>query len=181
MDVLVRRNKKSKPCDPNWLNYDANMQEALMRRYAGCRPPYYGKIDLPLCSTASEMYLVTHNTPHDLTEDGHPHPCRAISKFQFDYQDEEGGTEHEEDGHGGSNGSAFFSVSVGGYDPTFKLIQLVRAYDIQSLIGNAGGYLGIFLGYALYQVPGAVIRCLDRFTIRTGINVAMQTRTLEAV
>ena len=83
MDVLVRRNKKNNPCDPDWLNYDVNMQGALMR-VNGCRPPYYDKIDLPVCSTADEMYMVTHITPHDMEEDEHPPPCRAISKLQFD-------------------------------------------------------------------------------------------------
>ena len=31
-------------------------------------------------------------------------------------------------------------------DDSYKEIKQVRAYDIQSLIGNAGGYLGLFLG-----------------------------------
>jgi hypothetical protein len=157
MDVVVRRNKKSKPCDLNWRNYDADMQGTLMRR-SGCRPPYYDKIDLPVCSTGAKMWMVTHLTPHDFEEDGHPPPCRAISKLQFDYQDV------EYDTNGGSNGNASFSLSVASLDPTFKLIELVRDYNIQTLIGNAGGYLGIFLGYALCQLPAALMRCFERFT-----------------
>ena len=31
-----------------------------------------------------------------------------------------------------------------------------RAYDAQSLVGNAGGYVGLFLGVALIQTPSAV-------------------------
>ena len=31
-----------------------------------------------------------------------------------------------------------------------------RAYDGQSLIGNAGGYVGLFLGVALIQLPLAL-------------------------
>ena len=37
------------------------------------------------------------------------------------------------------------------------MIELVRAYDIQSLIGNAGGYIGIFLGYTICQLPSVII------------------------
>ena len=29
----------------------------------------------------------------------------------------------------------------------------MRAYDIESLVGNAGGYIGLFMGYALFQLP----------------------------
>ena len=35
----------------------------------------------------------------------------------------------------------------------YKEIKQVRAYDAQSLIGNAGGYIGLFLGYALRELP----------------------------
>ena len=39
-----------------------------------------------------------------------------------------------------------FIISTTSLDTVFKLIELVRAYDAQSLIGNAGGYIEIFLG-----------------------------------
>ena len=35
----------------------------------------------------------------------------------------------------------------------FKEIKQVRAYNVQSLIGNAGGYIGLFLGYTLKEMP----------------------------
>ena len=36
---------------------------------------------------------------------------------------------------------------------TYMEIEQIRAYDIQSLFGNAGGYVGAFLGVALMQLP----------------------------
>ena len=42
---------------------------------------------------------------------------------------------------------------------TFMDITQNRAYDGQSLIGNAGGYVGLFLGVALIQLPLA-LKCL---------------------
>ena len=41
-------------------------------------------------------------------------------------------------------------------DTYMEVIQS-RAYDGQSLIGNAGGYVGLFLGVALVQLPSAVV------------------------
>ena len=35
----------------------------------------------------------------------------------------------------------------------FKEIKQVRAYNVQSLVGNAGGYIGLFLGYTLKEMP----------------------------
>ena len=32
-----------------------------------------------------------------------------------------------------------------------------RAIDIQALIGTIGGYVGLFLGYSMLQIPNAVI------------------------
>ena len=32
-------------------------------------------------------------------------------------------------------------------------VKHVRQYNFESLVGNAGGYLGLFLGYALLQLP----------------------------
>ena len=32
-------------------------------------------------------------------------------------------------------------------------IKHVRDFDIESLIGNSGGYIGLFTGYALLQLP----------------------------
>ena len=39
---------------------------------------------------------------------------------------------------------------------TYMEITQTRAYDGQSLIGNAGGYVGLFLGVALIQLPLAL-------------------------
>ena len=149
MDVLVRRNKRTKSCNEDWLNYDKSILEKQMK-FIGCRPPYYYSIDLPVCSTKENLKKVAPPTPEDLNK--YPPACRAISKLQFDYQD----IDEDDDIIEGVNGTdPHFSLSITALDTTFKLIELVRAYDIQSLIGNAGGYIGIFLGYALYQMPGA--------------------------
>ena len=35
----------------------------------------------------------------------------------------------------------------------YKEIKQVRAYDVQSLIGNAGGYIGLILGCSIRELP----------------------------
>ena len=50
----------------------------------------------------------------------------------------------------------YFAVHTYFPRESFKNIVLVRAFDIQTLIGNAGGYIGLFLGHTLLQLPGFI-------------------------
>ena len=38
----------------------------------------------------------------------------------------------------------------------YKEIRNVRAFNEESLIGNLGGYIGLFLGVALWQIPDVI-------------------------
>ena len=35
----------------------------------------------------------------------------------------------------------------------FKEVQQVKAFGIESLVGNVGGYIGLFLGLSIIQLP----------------------------
>ena len=39
-------------------------------------------------------------------------------------------------------------------DTSFKQIKEKRDYEIQDMFGDMGGYVGLFLGYALVNIPG---------------------------
>ena len=39
---------------------------------------------------------------------------------------------------------------------TYKEILHIRAFDIESLVGNMGGYIGLFLGFAIWQLPDGI-------------------------
>jgi len=49
--------------------------------------------------------------------------------------------------------SVWFRISVIYNKQTYREIKQVRAYNVQSLIGNVGGYIGLFVGYSLSQLP----------------------------
>ena len=44
---------------------------------------------------------------------------------------------------------------------------MIKAYDISALIGNVGGFIGLFLGYALMMIPDLLRTIILRFRIRT--------------
>ena len=51
----------------------------------------------------------------------------------------------------------------------YKVIKNVRAFDEESLIGNMGGYIGLFLGFAIWQAPQIIIKCLSK--INSGFKI----------
>ena len=42
----------------------------------------------------------------------------------------------------------------------------VKAYDTKSLVGNIGGYVGMFLGYALLNIPGTLMEFFQYILIQ---------------
>ena len=43
------------------------------------------------------------------------------------------------------------------YPEYYMEIEHIQEYTLEGLVGNAGGYLGLFLGYALLQLPQFVM------------------------
>ena len=43
-------------------------------------------------------------------------------------------------------------------------MEEVRAFSFQSFIGNAGGYIGLFLGYALLHLPDLILFLYEKFS-----------------
>ena len=39
----------------------------------------------------------------------------------------------------------------------YKDILHIQSFNVESLIGNMGGYIGLFLGFAIWQVPDAFV------------------------
>ena len=50
----------------------------------------------------------------------------------------------------------FFVLNINFQARTFKEIKQVRAYNTQTLVGNAGGYIGLFLGYTIREIPSFI-------------------------
>ena len=49
--------------------------------------------------------------------------------------------------------TTLFTMWVTHAKQIFRVTKQVRAYDVDSLVGNVGGYIGMFLGYALLNLP----------------------------
>ena len=73
-------------------------------------------------------------------------PCSGIEKVNTDK------TELDEV----ETTDPYFMISSNVKDLSYKEIQMKKAYAISALVGNIGGFIGLFLGYALMMFPDIV-------------------------
>lgn len=131
LDVVTRRNTKENPCLLNWKKYD----ECVMIQHfktAGCRAPYHIKYKyISICSTKEEMEKASKNV-FGLKMDA---PCHEMPYIDFKYNFANG-VFGRPDGY-----MLYFN-----YPLKAKFVTNSKDVDVHSLLGNVGGYIGLFLG-----------------------------------
>ena len=131
MEILRRRNKNSDPCFIDSMQLD---DEILKRHHdvVGCSPPYH-RSGKSVCRTNAEI----ENSVYEIRELGtkyYPAPCEEMSNIAFKANYLQGSDWME---------SLIFHFE---YPRKTKIIHQMRSVDLHSLIGNIGGYIGLFLG-----------------------------------
>ena len=133
LEILKRRNKSKLPCNANWKNWDPY----LTLKYAkeiGCKAPYITTIDsFPTCKTQEELEKWVQFVPNVKNETGNI-PCQEMPRIDFEVTDTP--TIPAE--------NIFFLTIT--YPQQAKVITQSREVDYHTLIGNIGGYIGMFLG-----------------------------------
>ena len=114
----------------------------------GCRPVYdiWNSTYLP-CDSKEKNQLATF--PFGPKRNDYVEPCQSADKIIYDYQET----------NVNSNDTTYkypippnsFQVMVVFPGSKFKVILHKAAYDFLSLIGNGGGYVGLFLGIITSQ------------------------------
>ena len=161
MVVLKRRNKPNKECRNIWKDNDKKIVENVVAT-SGCFLPHWSlNTTVPIC-IGRKLQNITRLLGN---LKGHPEPCQSIEKFMYLYQEHVGLDFKEQtlDEAVKFNGTNYarehmFGIVVNFQGATYMEITQSRAYDAQSLVGNAGGYVGLFLGVALIQTPAALCR-----------------------
>ena len=149
--VLNRRNKRRSPCIEDWMHHDQVIRRNIMEE-VGCQPPHWDKItDLPKCSSPKQMKYF-----YEMNVSAQYPPCKQIKKVIYAYEELKYIDDNPWEWTKVPN-DTLFKVMIEFKDSSFMEIMHVRAFDIESLIGNAGGYLGLFTGYALLQLPNLVV------------------------
>ena len=130
VEILKRRNKTSEPCVSDDLNYDDTIFNDHLR-VIGCKAAYHNSSrNWKICETAEKIKAARRFNP-----DNYRDACTSAEVLAFGYEVSEENR----------NGADWFQVNIE-YPKRIKEITMVEEVDFQSMIGNAGGYIGLFLG-----------------------------------
>ena len=121
IEVLTHRNKRTHPCNEDWLNDDPKFVKQILSNL-GCAPPHLNDSKLPVCSR-KEQLLQCHKIlkyPTTIEMRKYHIPCREIEKLQYEYTEDYATTKNDEDGD-----KDWFEVRLYFPDTTFKYIEQV--------------------------------------------------------
>ena len=132
LEVVKTRNKPKSTCVGDWRDWDERVSLRHIKDI-GCIPPYYESYqNFPTCTTRMKMkqwsiILATIRNEREYM------PCQQMPAIDFDIHTKP------------SRINGTFTISIG-YPELVKIITQSRAVDVNALIGNIGGYMGLFLG-----------------------------------
>ena len=133
LEILNRRNTNKQKCLDDWKNYDS----LVLRKHVenqGCQMPYQNE-GFPKCKRMKEMEDAAYDL-YDVRKRYYPKACQRISKIDFDYSPLN------------MSGKLQFLIV---YPEDVKMITQTKELDEHALIGNIGGYIGLFLGKLFYK------------------------------
>ena len=172
-----------------------------------CRPlPWVSNGELPNCTTKEQMKKLRTlhiaaasyhkgQNPENKSLEIYP-PCLEIGNVQIDYMDVELDLnaysalilELIQKIRNNDYRSNYIGVRIDYWSLLmFKEIKQIRAYNLQSLIGNTGGYVGLLLGYTILELPFLIIKLigtikgvyLGKVRDKKNSSVGMQTFNVE--
>ena len=166
LEVIRRRNTFQAPCYEHSKDWDQYVISQMLDR-TGCTPPQLFDKKLPNCTNNASMQK------HNIVVDGFANPefveqftepCDEIQSISYNIE------EFEKKPNTALNSSTdiFFLFKYGKY----KDILHIQSFNVESLIGNMGGYIGLFLGFAIWQAPdafGGICKIFKKFFHRQSI------------
>ena len=138
-DFFKRRNKRSRACMDDELKYDATVFKEHVENF-GCKPPYLNiHGNYSVCSTQHELKKTNFDFKfHQLLQTSNVTlPCTSLQTTNIWYEQKDDELIERKKG--------LMKMEIY-YPAIYKEIQEVRSVDLQTVVGNAGGYIGLFCG-----------------------------------
>ena len=133
VEVLKRRNTRNRRCSEGKNAYDYIILEKHIARHE-CRPPYFNlNTSFPLCKSSKKINQAKFSFFTSKSMD-YPKDCLQMPSLLVE------GWEHQLPGW-----EEDWQMYIQ-YPEDIKIITQYKEVDIHGLIGNCGGYLGLFLG-----------------------------------
>ena len=160
MDVAVRRYKRNiDNCIQNWKNYDEIALEKVIKS-VGCKAPYQKTMrNWPICNTTHKMKKVIKQEWKQKINGAVP--CREIVNIH--YQTSDSVTEKVKYLQG-KTWKRWFAIVYTFLDYNFITTINKKEVDLQNLLGWIGGYIGMFTGVALAQLPELLFTSIEFLT-----------------
>ena len=145
--VLRKRHDSKIPCNKHIKNYDKFIEEQLAGQL-GCTPPYWKNYISIMngteeCTSADKLreaysYLADFKKTLDETD----HPCDEMLIQSIDSINYKPIPIPQD-----------MSIAFHYTEKMYEEIQYTRAMGFESWLSNVGGFVGIFLGYSIMQIP----------------------------
>ena len=137
IEFLKRRRNRNHDCLENWKNFDSLVLRQHVRKF-GCQLPYARpkgdemtkRVDYPICEDAKQMEISMYDF-YKAKNDYYPKACHRISRLNYFIKSPPANKK--------------WSLAIL-YPEEIKIITQSKEVDVHSLIGNIGGYIGLFLG-----------------------------------
>ena len=163
LEYYRHRNKSSEPCR-DWKDYDRLIMEDIYST-VGCRPFYAHEMkNIANCTTKEEIKRIYEMADDKTNLDS---PCIELRKYRADVITMDSNITKEDQLYSGIEQKlkafgSWFRVKIHFPENTHKDIWQMKAYTIQSLIGNVGGYVGIFIGCTISDLPNIFLDLYKR-------------------
>ena len=170
-EVLNRRNKVANACK-HYKNFDQSFKDSLMK-VIGCAPPYWKTThNLSQCQSQTQMKVFAKEAFKAYNGNSEEiryivKPCMELKQIAYTHTDTEYDIKSSMDfspGLGLNDSITKFFIDFSNSD--FKEIKEVEAFGIESLVGNVGGYVSLFLGLSIIQFPTLCVFFRRKFSIR---------------
>ena len=148
--ILRKRPSANVPCDEKLVDDDAKFQEEFIK-HINCTPPYWSgrsgnnfpqrkcqsKYELQIADILIQQYRAILKN--------YVAPCNQMEIFtRYD---------REEELNDGDDPRVMFLYE----DSAYEEIQNTKSFDLESFVSGVGGFIGIFLGYSILQIPELLV------------------------
>ena len=145
VEILKSRNSRNRKCTPydEQLSFDDMVRTKHMIQN-GCTLPYVSTSrNFPKCNTQEKIKKSAYRYQNVRTE-YYPVSCQRLSKISYrtEWVDTVNYLGYDEDE---------FAIGII-FPQYFRSIELTKEVDVHSLIGNIGGYVGLFLGNCIKKI-----------------------------
>ena len=183
MKIIRRRNTRVSPCVEDYKQDDDLIRRKLIKKAGCRPSHWQIAEYYPVCTNIHKMLQVLTPSLRTIDSKflkSFDPPCHQIQTIAFTSKDEvppkglcsKEGQDQQQGAHGNHSENSTKVMFKGKWstrehlcrketktidivfkNPTYEEILHVQAFNIESWIGNVGGYVGLFLGVACWQIP----------------------------